>query len=294
MIIGRRELLLGSLRAAGVTLLVTRWGSLASAAVSTHAIDDLLGEEIKPMAVPPETVANDPALAARIKAISNVFEVGRPQADYGYVENLEDGRGYTVTNYGFCTGTGEVGAVMQRCAVADPATPLIRFLPLMPPAGSADNDLPGFADLWRREASTSDRLAAACEAEANELFFYPAMASAKAANIRSPIGQAVFYDTWLQHGADADPDSLHAIYSRTVGLIGAPPQCSETDFIHTFLKVRRTVLLNPANAETRSVWRESVSRIDALLNLLDHNPSLIPPIRVSNTEWTKPSPRRPP
>ncbi len=130
----------------------------------------------------------------------------------------------------------------------------------------------------------SERLADACEAEANRLFFDPAMAAAKASNVRTPIGRAVFYDTWLQHGAGADPDSLRAVYSDTVRRIGRPPQRSEPDFLRTFLKVRRAVLLNPANAETRTVWRESVPRIDALLNLVGHNPSLIPPIKVSNAE----------
>ena len=52
----------------------------------------------------------DAELARRIKAISNVFEVGRPEPDYAYVENLGDGRGYTVTQYGFCTYNSEVCA----------------------------------------------------------------------------------------------------------------------------------------------------------------------------------------
>ena len=232
----------------------------------------------------PEAVAHEFALAGRIKAISNVFEVGRPGPDYAYVEDLNDGRGYTVTNYGFCTGTGEVAAVIQCYANAVPATPLSRFLALMPLRGNANSNLAGFASLWRHEAGLSERLADACEEEANRLFFDPAMAAAKVSNIRTPIGKAVFYDTWLQHGAGADPNSIRAIFSRTVRLIGGPPQYSESEFLRTFLKVRRAVLLNPADAETRTVWRESVSRIDALLNLLDDNPSLIPPIRVSNAE----------
>jgi chitosanase len=284
MIIGRRELLLGSLRLASAALLVTQWGSLASAAVAKPAIGDPESDEAGDIPTPPETVAHESALASRIKAISNVFEVGIPEPDYAYVENLEDGRGYTVTNYGFCTGTGEIAAVIQRYAKAAPATPLSRFLAMMPPRGNANSELTGFAALWRHEAGLSDRLADACEEEANRLFFDPAMAAAKASNIRTPIGKAVFYDTWLQHGADADRDSLRAIYSRTLRLIGGPPQCSESDFLRTFLKVRRAVLLNPDNAKTRTVWRESVSRIDALRNLLDDNPLLVPPIRVSNAE----------
>ena len=230
MIIGRRELLLGSLRLASTALLVTQWGSLASAAVAKPAIGDPESDEAGDIPTPPEAVAHKSALASRIKAISNVFEIGKPEPDYAYVENLEDGRGYPVTNYGFCTGTGEIAAVIQRYAKAAPATPLSRFLAMMPPRGNANSELTGFAALWRHEAGLSDRLADACEEEANRLFFDPAMAAAKASNIRTPIGKAVFYDTWLQHGADADRDSLRAIYSRTLRLIGGPPQCSEIRF----------------------------------------------------------------
>ncbi len=77
---------------------------------------------------------SDPShdLRRRIKAISNVFEVGRAEPDYAYVENLGDGRGYTVTQYGFCTYNNEVSDVIARYAEDVPATPLKRFLPHLP------------------------------------------------------------------------------------------------------------------------------------------------------------------
>ena len=58
----------------------------------------------------------DPDVARRIKAISSVFEVGSPEPDYGYVENLDDGRGFTVTQYGFCTYNTEVADVIALIA----------------------------------------------------------------------------------------------------------------------------------------------------------------------------------
>ena len=277
IVLGRRELSLALLRVAGCALLSTRWTSLASAAVAQGETASDESDEDGDRLVPPK-------LASRIKAISNVFEVGSPEPDYAYVENLDDGRGYTVTSYGFCTGTGEVAAVIECYAKVIPGTALTNFIALMPPRADATGDLTGFAALWRHEASVSARLVDACEAEANELFFVPAMAAAQTSNVCTPIGRAVFYDTWLQHGAGADPDSLRAIYSDTVLQTGAPPQCSEPDFLRAFLEVRRSVLLNPANAETRRVWRESISRVDALLNLVDHNPLLNPPIKVSSAE----------
>ncbi len=232
----------------------------------------------------PQRIDPEGALAQRIKAISNVFEVGKPQPEYDYVERLNDGRGYTVTNYGFCTATGEVASLIRLYAATAPDTPLKRFLALMPPASQGRGRLSDFAAAWRNEISTSDRLVAICDQEADRLFFIPAMAAADKANIRSPVGKLVFYDTWLQHGGGDDPDSFNAIYARARQSVRDRQPCPEEDFIRTFLRIRKAVLLDPAEPATRAVWRQSAPRVDALLNLLNTNPGLVPPITVANAE----------
>jgi chitosanase len=228
----------------------------------------------------------DATLATRIKAISNVFETGAPEANYPYVENLGDGRGYTVTNYGFCTSTGEVAAVIARYSATVPATPLSRFLPSMPPLREDDDmkALRAFPAAWRKEAAVASSLRAACDAEADKLFFRPALTAAASAQIHSPIGTSIFYDTWLQHGGGTDPDSFAAIYSRTLGTTGGRDQCPEEVFLRAFLSARKAVLLAPADSHTRSAWRRSALRVDALLNLLDDNPNLVAPVQVTNAE----------
>ncbi len=231
-----------------------------------------------------QTVHVERSLPARIKAISNVFETGNPQADYAYVENLNDGRGYTVTSYGFCTSTGEVSGLIRRYSMIAPDNPLKHFLAWMEPASASEERLGDFPAAWRHEASVSNRLAAVCDEEADRLYFTPAMRAAEVADMRTPVGRLVFYDTWLQHGGDGDPDSFQAIYSRTLRQVGDHQACSEQDFIRAFLKVRKAVLLNAAETATRSVWRQSAPRVDALAKLLDENPNLIPPITVTNSE----------
>ena len=100
----------------------------------------------------------------------------------------------------------------------------------------------------------------------------------------SAIGKSIFYDTWLQHGASGDADSLAAILKRTVAQTGGVGASSETEFLRTFLAIRKAVLREPANRETREVWRASASRVDALLHLLDSNPALVPPIKVASAD----------
>jgi Glycosyl hydrolase family 46 len=226
----------------------------------------------------------DAELARRIKAISNVFEVGRPEPDYGYVENLGDGRGYTVTQYGFCTYNSEVAQVIDRYVRHVPGTPLKRFLPQLPPIKWSNQELNGFAAAWRKENKASKLLGVACDEEADALYFRPAVEAAAAVGIHSAIGKSIFYDTLLQHGASTDPDSLPQILQRTIEENGDVDSSSEAEFLRAFLAIRRAVLEEPANRETREVWRASARRVDALLNLLNTNPDLVPPIEVANAD----------
>lgn len=228
--------------------------------------------------------AQDIDLARRIKAISNVFEIGASMPDYAYVEDLGDGRGYTVTQYGFCTYNDEVTQVIARYAKFVPDTDLKSFLPQLPPRAAGRHALAGFAAVWRKEGHASPYLAIACDEVADRLYFRPALKAAAFAGVRSPIGKSIFYDTWLQHGASGDPDSLTAILKRAIAETGGVGGSSETEFLRTFLAIRKAVLHEPANRETREVWRASAHRVDALLHLLDSNPDLVPPIKVADAD----------
>jgi chitosanase len=223
-------------------------------------------------------------LVQRIKSISNVFEVGGTEPDYAYVENLGDGRGYTVTQYGFCTYNSEVAQVIGRYAELVPDTELKRYLPELPPVSDGRGRLAGFAASWRKEVQRSDKLGVACDQEADELYLLPALKAAAGAGVSTPIGQAIFYDTWLQHGGNGDPDSLPAILKRTTAKTGGVAAVTETEFLRAFLAIRREVLRNPSNRETQAAWRASASRVDALLHLLESNPGLVPPIKVASAE----------
>lgn len=226
------------------------------------------------------------ALKARVKAISNVFEIGRPQPDYTYVEDLGDGRGYTVTQYGFCTYTDEVTEVIERLTKASPNTPLKDFLSALPPLDDGlDMDaLEGFPAVWRDATAGSDRLPQACDAVADRLFYRPAVLAVAAAAIKSPVGLAIFYDTMLQQGNGSDPDSFKAIYQRTMERTGGVVDGGEPAFLAAFLDIRRSVLDAPANSDTADVWKDSVHRVDALKHLLESNPDLIPPVHIRSAD----------
>ncbi|MGH2938934.1 MAG: chitosanase [Solirubrobacterales bacterium] len=50
---------------------------------------------------------------------------------YGYIEDIGDGRGYTAGLIGFCSGTGDMLALVRSYVAAEPEDPLARFVPAL-------------------------------------------------------------------------------------------------------------------------------------------------------------------
>src|ERR1700753_896886 len=50
---------------------------------------------------------------------------------YGYIQDIHDGRGYPAGLIGFCSGTGDMLALVRTYARAEPGDPLARFLPAL-------------------------------------------------------------------------------------------------------------------------------------------------------------------
>src|SRR3984885_6238071 len=51
--------------------------------------------------------------------------------EYGYIQDIHDGRGYTAGLIGFCSGTGDMLALVGAYARAEPDDPLARFVPAL-------------------------------------------------------------------------------------------------------------------------------------------------------------------
>ncbi len=109
------------------------------------------------------------------------------------------------------------------------------------------------------------------------------MQAADKANVKSALGKCAFYDCIIQHGGGDDPDSLNAIIKRTQQTEGSSVlvKANEEKWIREFLRIRRNVLENPNNKNMLIEWRESVDRVDFLIDLIeDNNWDLNGPIHV--------------
>ncbi|MGV9249725.1 chitosanase [Streptomyces sp. NPDC003710] len=88
----------------------------------------------------------------------SVFENGTTTVDYGYSENLGDGRGVTSGRAGFTTADGDALKVVRAYAEQRPDNPLARFVPALERAADDGDDSPGalpdseYIAAWKKAA----------------------------------------------------------------------------------------------------------------------------------------------
>jgi chitosanase len=209
-----------------------------------------------------------------IAEMISVFENSTPEIQYAYVEDLDDGRGYTAGRAGFCTGCGDLLTVVQKYTAQVPDNPLASYLPTLTRLAAASSDstdgLDGFERAWRT-AAADPAFRQVQDQVTDDLYVAPARKLAADNGVRSALGLAILVDTAVQQGTDNDPDGLPAMVRKTNAEAGGSPATGvdETAWLGSFLDVRRATLQNPSSADTRKVWRESVGRVDALRALLD-------------------------
>lgn len=227
----------------------------------------------------------------RIEQLTSVFENGTPQFDYGVVENLNDGRGYTAGRAGFTTATGDAYLVVKRYTEEFPLNPLAPYLTrLQRLANDEDGDtstLSGFIDAWQ-DAAIDKRFQRVQDAVVDELYYRPAMTTGKTIGVTSALGRAILYDTIIQHGGGEDEDSLSALVRRTSQSLHGTPKTGvpETLWLATFLDLRRQNLLNPTNRTTQAVWAVSAGRLDIYHQLLSKkNLHLDGPIQINTKNY---------
>ncbi|MEV6927127.1 chitosanase [Dactylosporangium sp. NPDC051485] len=157
-------------------------------------------------------------------------------AQYAYIEDIHDGRGYTGGIVGFCSGTGDMRAVVERYTTAVPGNRLAAYLPALKRVnGSASHAGldPNFTRDWRA-AAADPAFRAAQDAERDRLYFNPALSQAKQDGLRV-LGQFVYYDAIVMHGANGLAKLRRAAAAK------APPPArggDEAAYLEAFLDAR--------------------------------------------------------
>ncbi|MFH9072092.1 chitosanase [Streptomyces alboflavus] len=216
----------------------------------------------------------------RADQLVSVFENGTTKIQYGYAENLDDGRGVTAGRAGFTTDDGDALEVVRAYTDKKPDNPLARFLPALKRLADGDGADGGDSDgsrplpdadyiaAWKR-AAADPVFREVQDAQVDDRYFTPALRAADKAGLRSPLAVAELYDASIQHGNGSDGDGLPALVRRTTAQAGTPAEAGEKAWLDAFFDVRVHDLTHPVNADTAVEWRMSVDRVEAVRRLAE-------------------------
>ncbi|MGV9454536.1 chitosanase [Streptomyces sp. NPDC003635] len=162
------------------------------------------------------------------------------KAQYEYIEDIRDGRGYTAGIIGFCSGTGDMLDLVELYADRRPGNVLAGYLPALRGVDGTDSHEgldPHFPRDWRR-AARDRAFQQAQNDERDRVYFDPAVRQGKADGLRV-LGQFAYYDARVMHGGGSDRLGFDSIRRRALQSARPPAQGGdEVRYLHAFLDAR--------------------------------------------------------
>lgn len=162
------------------------------------------------------------------------------RAQFSYIEDIDDGRGYTAGLIGFCSGTGDMLDLIAYYTNLQPKNGLSRYLPALQRVnGSDSHDGLGkpFEQAWV-QAAADPRFQQAQEHERDRVYFDPAVQQARVDGL-SLLGQFMYYDAAVMHGPDAWGHGLLDIRKQAQKIAKTPADGGdETAYLNAFLDKR--------------------------------------------------------
>ncbi|GGL07954.1 chitosanase [Sphaerisporangium melleum] len=197
------------------------------------------------------------------------------RAQYGYIEDIDDGRGYTAGIIGFCSGTGDMLRLAELYARREPGNVMARYLPALRAVEGTDSHKglgAGFVKAWKTAAEDA-AFQRAQDDERDRVYFDPAVAQAKADGLRA-LGQFAYYDAMVMHGPGEDAESFGGIRSRALRKARPPARGGdETAYLNAFLDAREAAMrIEEAHGDTSRVG--TAQRVFLKAGNLDLNPPL--------------------
>jgi len=169
------------------------------------------------------------------------------KAQYGYIEDIGDGRGYTAGIIGFCTGCGDLLQLVQYYTKLAPNNVLAKYIPALQKIGSFSPSHAGLDPNFTKDwvAAAKDPLfQQAQNDERDRSYFNPAVTQGKADGLRA-LGQFIYYDALVVHGPGNDSLSFGGIRAAAIKNAKTPAQGgNETTYLNAFLDARNKVMLS--------------------------------------------------
>lgn len=179
------------------------------------------------------------------------------QKQYGYLEDIDDGRGYTGGIIGFTSGTHDMLELVEYYTKLKPGNGLADYLPALRKVDDSDSHAglgAGFESAWKK-AATDPLFQKAQNDERDRSYFNPAVSQAKADGLQA-LGQFIYYDALVMHGPGSDSESFGGIRAAALKKAKSPAQGgSEVAYLDAFLDARVAAMKQEAA-------HEDVSRVE--------------------------------
>jgi chitosanase len=192
------------------------------------------------------------------------------QKQINYIENINDGRGYTISIVGFCTGTGDFIQVLKEIQKIDSNHPLVKFIPSVEKVDgtSSVKGLEGLPDTMKAIGINDAVFNQAMWLIIKKLYWGPALEYCERHNLTSNLSKYIAYDTILNFGIWN--------YNKKYNL-DSIVNSDETTFLEKFLEFKQKTI-----EADKSLGDSKKNRVDMQKKLLsDKNFSLSLPMTVS-------------
>ncbi len=170
------------------------------------------------------------------------------RAQYGYIEDIKDGRGYTAGIIGFCSGTGDMLELIQKYSRLAPGNALATYIPALQNVNGTSSHVgldPGFVGAWK-VAAGDPKFQQAQNDERDRVYFDPAVTQAKSDGLHA-LGQFIYYDAIVMHGPGNDAASFGGIRTAAMKKAKTPAQGGdEKIYLNAFLDVRAAAMKTEA------------------------------------------------
>jgi chitosanase len=198
------------------------------------------------------------------------------KAQFAYIEDIHDGRGYTAGIIGFCSGTSDMLQLVAAYTKTEPTNPLAKYLPALTAVNGSDSHKglsAPFIAAWK-SAAKDPVFQQAQDKERDDVYFDPAVSQAKKDGIGT-LGQFAYYDAMVMHGPGNDADSFGGIRATAMRAAKTPAEGGdETAYLNAFLDAREAAMRREeAHSDTTRVSTEQ--RVFLKAGNLDLDPPLV-------------------
>jgi chitosanase len=178
------------------------------------------------------------------------------KSQYGYIEDIGDGRGYTAGIIGFCTGTHDLLELVEHYTQLKSNNILAKYLPALRKVDGSSSHKgldPGFPKDWKT-AAKDKVFQQAQNDERDRVYFNPAVDRAKADGMPRALAEFIYYDAAVMHG----PDGMMSIRGRAIKKAKPPSQGGNiTTYLNAFLDERvKEMKKEEAHSDTSRVDTE--------------------------------------